>query len=107
MLANYGVNTFDGNPDAQVLGTNPVYVFTGGLVQEGSWLRFMPEDPYQFFDNFDDLNPMPLQPGRTWMEIPRAIDDVVAWEGPDGEVTSNGSGGTDDAEGSDEADADG
>mgnify|MGYP001549773290 CR=1 FL=1 len=30
--------------------------------------------------NFDDLNPLPLQPGRTWMEIPRNLDDVVSWE---------------------------
>lgn len=80
MLADYGRNQFDGNPDAQVLGSNPVYVFTKGVVQEGEWLRFMPEDPFQFFDNFDDLNPLPLQPGRTWMEIPRNLDDIVSWE---------------------------
>ena len=81
MVADYGVNTFDGNPDAQVLGSNPVYVFTNGVVQEGEWLRFMPEEPFQFFDDFDDLNPLPLQPGRTWMEIPRNLDDIVSWEG--------------------------
>ena len=80
MLADYGRNQFDGNPDAQVLGSNPVYVFTNGLVQEGEWLRFMPEDPFQFFDNFDDLNPLPLQAGRTWMEIPRNLDDIISWE---------------------------
>ena len=66
-----------------MLGSNPVYVFTGGLVQEGEWLRFLPEDPFEFFDNFDDLNPLPLQPGRTWMEIPRNLDDVVSWEPSD------------------------
>lgn len=80
MLANYGTNDFDGNPDAQVLGTNPVYVFTGGTVRVGAWLRFMPEDPYQFFDNFDDLNRLSLHPGRTWMEIPHNVDGVVTWD---------------------------
>ncbi len=80
MSADYGRNQADGNPEAQVLGSNPVYVFTGGLVQEGEWLRFLPEDPFEFFDNFDDLNSLPLQPGRTWMEIPRNLDDVVSWE---------------------------
>jgi hypothetical protein len=80
MLADYGRNQFDGNPDAEVLGSNPVYVFSGGLVQVGEWLRFLPEDPFDLFDNFDDLNPLPLQPGRTWMEIPRNLDDVVTWE---------------------------
>lgn len=79
MLADYGINTFDGNPDAQVLGSNPVLVFTNGKVQIGEWLRFMPEEPFQFFDNFDDLNPLPVQPGRTWMEIPRNLDGVVEW----------------------------
>lgn len=80
MKADYGINTFDGNPDAQSLGSNPVYVFSGGIVQEGEWLRFQPEDPFQYFDNFDDLNPLPLQPGRTWVEIPRNLDDTVGWE---------------------------
>ena len=85
MQADYGVNTFDGNPDAAVLGANPVFVFTGGTVQEGQWLRFEPEDPFEFFDNFDDLNRLPLQPGRTWMEIPRNQDGVLSWSDADGE----------------------
>ncbi len=46
MMADYGVNTFDGNPDAQVLGSNPVVVFTGGTARSGSWLRFAGTDPF-------------------------------------------------------------
>lgn len=80
MLADYGRNQFDGNPDAQVLGSNPAFVFTGGVVQEGQWLRFLPDDPIELYDNFDDLNPLSLQPGRTWLEIPRNQDDVVSWD---------------------------
>jgi hypothetical protein len=79
MQADYGINTFDGNPDAQSLGSNPVYVFTGGTVQEGIWLRFESTDPFSFFDNVDDLNPLVLQPGRTWLEVPRNVDDVVVY----------------------------
>ena len=79
MKADYGVNTFDGNPDAQVLGSNPVYIFTGGTVREGTWLRFAPTDPLGFFDNVEDLKPLGLQPGRTWLEIPRNFDDVLTW----------------------------
>ncbi len=71
MVADYGVNPFDGNPDAQVLGSNPVYVFTGGTVRAGTWLRFAAEDPFALYDNIDDLNPIGLSPGRTWIEIPR------------------------------------
>jgi hypothetical protein len=79
MMADYGVNPADGNPDAQVLGSNTAYVFSGGTVREGVWLRFEPTDPIGLFDNADDLNPIGLQPGRTWLEIPRDRDDVLSW----------------------------
>ena len=55
------------------------YVFTGGTVRVGSWLRFASTDPYQFFDNFTDLNEIGLQPGRTWVELPRNIEGTVSW----------------------------
>jgi hypothetical protein len=80
MMANYGVNTFDGNPDAQMLGSNPVYIFSGGTVREGMWLRFEATDPIGLFDNLDDLDPLGLQPGRTWLEVPRNIDGVLTWK---------------------------
>lgn len=80
MLADYGVNPLDGNPEAQVLGSNPVYVFTGGVVQEGEWLRFEPTDPFAFFTSVDDLTELRLQPGRTWLEIPRNQDGVVTFD---------------------------
>ncbi len=98
MMADYGVNTFDGNPDAQVLGANPVFVFTGGIVQAGQWLRFEPEHRFEFFDNFEDLNPLPLQPGRTWLEIPRNRDGIVSWE-PAPEDDSADEASTDDSAG--------
>jgi hypothetical protein len=80
MLANYLQSPIDARtPDAQVLGSNTVVVFTGGTVRVGSWLRFASTDPYQFFDNFTDLNPIGLQPGRTWVELPRNIEGTVSW----------------------------
>jgi hypothetical protein len=81
MMADYGLNPADGNPDAQVLGSNPVYVFSRGTVRAGTWLRFVPTDPLDFFDNVDDLNAIGLVPGRTWLEIPRNLDDVLSWSG--------------------------
>ena len=75
--ADYGINTFDGNPDAQILGSNEVFVFSRGTVRTGIWLRFDELDPFGFFDNVDDLNAIGLVPGRTWLEIPRNFDDVV------------------------------
>lgn len=80
MLADYGVNVFDGNPEAQVKGSNPALVFSGGTVQEGVWLRFEPTDPFTLVDNEDDLNPLLIQPGRTWIEIPRNNDEAVTYE---------------------------
>ncbi len=80
MLADYGVNPLDGNPEAQVQGSNPVYVFSGGTVQEGVWIRFEPTDPFAFFVSDDDLTELRLQPGRTWLEIPRNRDGVVTFE---------------------------
>ena len=79
MLADYGVNVFDGNPDAQTQGSNAVYVFSGGTVREGIWLRFERTDPIGMFDNLDDLNEIGLQPGRTWLEIPRNVDGTISW----------------------------
>ena len=80
MMANYLQSPIDARtPDAQVLGSNTVYVFTGGTVRTGSWLRFASTDPYQFFDNFTDLNEIRLVPGRTWVELPRAIEGTVSW----------------------------
>lgn len=86
MMADYGVNPADGNPEGQVLGSNPVYIFTGGTVREGVWLRFDATDPLGFFDDAEALDPLGLQPGRTWLEIPRNLDDVLTWspDGPDG-----------------------
>ena len=79
MMADYGTNPADGNPDAQVLGSNPVYVFSGGTVRAGTWLRFQPTDPIDLFVDADEDERIGLVPGRTWLEIPRNLDDVLSW----------------------------
>lgn len=81
MLMDYGVNRFDGNPDMQAFGSNPVLIFSGGTVRQGVWLRFAPEDGYAFYDNVDDLNPIGLEPGRTWVEFPRNQAGTVDVDG--------------------------
>lgn len=88
MLMDYGVSRFDGNPEMQAFGSNPVFVFAGGQVREGVWLRFGPEDGYSLFDNVDDLNPIGLVPGRTWVEMPRNQAGRVSVDGT--EVTLPG-----------------
>jgi hypothetical protein len=83
-MADYGVSPADGNPEMQSLGSNPVYIFSGGTVREGVWLRFVPEDGFGLYDNIDDLNPIGLVPGRTWVEFPRHELDPLFIDG--GEV---------------------
>ena len=81
MLMDYGVNPFDGNPDMQAYGSNPVLIFSHGTVREGIWLRFAPEDGYGFYDNVEDLTPLGLTPGNTWVELPRNQAGVVTVDG--------------------------
>ncbi|HUF97103.1 MAG TPA: DUF3048 domain-containing protein [Ilumatobacter sp.] len=71
MMADYGINPLDNNPDLQSRGSNPLLVFSKGTVREGVWVRFETVDPFAFFDNLDDLNAVGLVPGRTWVEFPR------------------------------------
>ena len=81
MLMDYGVNRFDGNPDMQAYGSNPVLIFSQGTVRSGVWLRLAPEDGYAFYDNVDDLNLLGLTPGNTWVELPRNQAGVIDVEG--------------------------
>lgn len=77
MMADYGINPLDSNPDLQSRGSNPLLVFSRGTVREGVWIRFETVDPFAFFDNLDDLNAVGLVPGRTWVEFPRNEDGNV------------------------------
>lgn len=80
MAANYIQSPIDANtPDAQMLGSNAVYIFTGGTVRTGIWLRFKSTDRYAFYDSIDTLNELRIQPGRSFIELPRAIEGTVTW----------------------------
>lgn len=81
MLMDYGVSRFDGNPEMQAFGANPVLLFSGGTVRQGVWLRFTHEDGYTFYDNVDDLNVLGLVPGRTWVEMPENQAGRVSIDG--------------------------
>ena len=80
LMANYAPSAVDADsPEAGTLGSNPVYIFTGGTVRIGVWLRFQAIDPFGFFNNIDEVVPMGIQPGRTWVEIPRNTEGIVSW----------------------------
>ncbi len=70
METNYGVSAADPtSPEAIVTGTGIVWVFTEGIVIEGTWVRNEITDVARLLDeNGDDIE---LTPGRTWVALPK------------------------------------
>lgn len=58
-----------GSPDAQTLGQNEAFVFTGGNVVHGIWSRTDRLQPFALVA--DDGKTIRLTPGRTFIELPR------------------------------------
>jgi Protein of unknown function (DUF3048) N-terminal domain/Protein of unknown function (DUF3048) C-terminal domain len=63
-----------GSPDAQTLGKGEVFVFTGGNYIHGTWSRGDIHDPFSLVA--DDGKVIQLQPGRTFIELPRQNSTV-------------------------------
>src|SRR4051812_32799306 len=63
-----------GSPDAQTLGSGEAFVFTGGNYIHGTWTRNDIHDPFALVA--DDGTPIQLQPGRTFIELPR-VDNTL------------------------------
>ncbi|HZR15308.1 MAG TPA: DUF3048 domain-containing protein [Acidimicrobiia bacterium] len=51
----------------QTVGQGPVWVFSGGKVAQGQWVRSSLAQPAHFVDASG--NPILLAPGRTWVEL--------------------------------------
>jgi hypothetical protein len=63
------------SPDAQTIGTGEAFVMTGGNIVHGAWSR---DDSHQPFTlTADDGSPILLQPGRSFIELPRAGETEV------------------------------
>jgi hypothetical protein len=58
-----------GSPDAQTVGSGEAFVFTGGNYIHGTWTRKDIHDPFALVA--DDGKVIQLQPGRTFIELPR------------------------------------
>jgi hypothetical protein len=58
-----------GSPDAQTLGSGEAFVFTGGNYIHGTWTRNDIHAPFALLA--DDGKAIQLQPGRTFIELPR------------------------------------
>jgi hypothetical protein len=58
---------YRGYSDGVTVGEGDVWVFSGGLVTRGRWIRPGPEQPAAFVDEVG--NPIKLVPGPTWVEL--------------------------------------
>ncbi len=68
MVVDYFPSTIDArSPDAQTLGSGPVYVFSNGQVVVGRWERNLAVGPIRLVDA--DGEPIQLTPGNTWVEL--------------------------------------
>lgn len=62
------------SPFAHVIGTGTVYVFRNGKVIQGRWIRNSEGQVTKLVDA--QGNEIPLQPGRTWVELFPSTDKV-------------------------------
>jgi hypothetical protein len=70
---------YPGYSDGKTVGGGDVWVFSGGQLTRGKWIRPGPENPAAFFDAAGNV--IKLTPGQTWVElvpIGSAVDVVAA-----------------------------
>jgi hypothetical protein len=80
MVVDYVPSSIDSrSPDAQTLGSGPVYVFSNGQVVTGRWERNLAVGPIRLVDA--DGEPIALTPGNTWIELAENTGDD-AFTGP-------------------------
>jgi Protein of unknown function (DUF3048) N-terminal domain/Protein of unknown function (DUF3048) C-terminal domain len=65
------------SPEAQTLGSGPVYVFADGMMRTGVWIHLDRLDPYGFVA--EDQSLIGLPPGRTFVELTRNAENFVTW----------------------------
>ncbi|HRE03373.1 MAG TPA: DUF3048 domain-containing protein [Ilumatobacteraceae bacterium] len=73
LAVNY-VPGISGSPDAQTIGDGEAFVFTGGNYIHAFWHRADKYTPISLVA--DDGSPVLLQPGRTFIELPR-VDNTL------------------------------
>ncbi len=58
---------YAGEAEAQTVGEGDVWIFSDGVVRTGRWVRPDKAQPAKYVDASG--NPIPLRPGRTWVEL--------------------------------------
>jgi hypothetical protein len=75
-------NTY--SPSAKTIGSGKAYVFTNGVVYEGTWERSVRTDPWVLRDSAGAV--IKLSPGRTFVEVARSEKVAVIGQGVDPET---------------------
>jgi len=70
---------YTGEAEAQTVGEGDVWVFTDGTIRQGRWVRPDKGRPAKYVDAAG--NPIPLRPGRTWVELLPAGSAVEITQG--------------------------
>ena len=72
-FTDYAVSPADPlSPEAITVGNGPAWVFTDGHVINSRWRRNELTDQTEYVDS--NGNPIPILPGRVWIELPRRDD---------------------------------
>jgi hypothetical protein len=65
------------SPEAQTLGSGPVYVFADGVMRVGVWIHLDRLDPYGLVASDDSIIDLPA--GRTFIELAEDGENFVTW----------------------------
>jgi hypothetical protein len=76
---------YSGEAEAQTVGEGDVWVFTDGTLRTGRWVRPDKGQPAKYVDAAG--NPIPLRPGRTWVELLPEGSAVDVTQAPPPETT--------------------
>ena len=75
MVVDYRPSSIDASsPDAQTLGSGPVFIFSNGQVRTGRWERELAVGAIRLIDA--DGERIGLTPGNTWIELAENEDDA-------------------------------
>ena len=69
------------SPVAKSVGSGEVWVYTAGVLVQGSWERTDPELPFVYKDVTGEV--IKFTPGRTWIEVIRAKSAINIAPGED------------------------
>lgn len=82
MFADYRSGVIDSkSPEAQTVGTGTVIVFADGMARSGIWTRETNTDPFEFYTDATQFEEIALNPGRTFVEIPRDDPENLTYTG--------------------------